>query len=225
MHASRVTCRTWCRVIAAPVAPDITAATTLSYNTNAVILLYAFMFIMPVLTCLSEWWMSTGGSGLSLQMRLWKFSSMGRCSRARAPLTSPLLCLKTSWQRSSSLQPRAHNSFTWEGEKENKKNCVRLYPQHWLGLFVFLRYCKMHHIDHTGCSKAVKHFFCLFGFFFFFTVARRPSAVLYAHSWLWFPHGVSEQWCFLENRLAVIPVKEQLKFHRLWLLLNVQRVK
>jgi len=66
------------------------------------------------LTCLSGWWMSTAGSGLSLQMCLWKGSSSGLCSRARAPLTSPPLCLNTSWQRASSLKPSAHSSFTWE---------------------------------------------------------------------------------------------------------------
>lgn len=64
------------------------------------------------ITCLSGWWMSTGGSGSSLHMRSWKGSRRGRCSRARAPLTSPPLCRKTLWQRASSLKPSETNSFT-----------------------------------------------------------------------------------------------------------------
>lgn len=73
------------------------------------------LMYLLALTCLSGWWMSTGGSGLSLQMRLWKGSRRGRCSRARAPLTSPPLCFKTSWQRVSSLKPSEYSSFIWEG--------------------------------------------------------------------------------------------------------------
>lgn len=82
------------------------------------------------LTCLSGWWMSTGGSGLSLQIRLWKPSRRGRCSRTRAPRTSPPLCLKTSWHWASSLKPRSESSFTWR-ERGN----------HYLGILSFFHWC------------------------------------------------------------------------------------
>lgn len=58
-------------------------------------------------------------------MRLWKPSRRGRCSRTRAPRTSPPLCLKTSWHWASSLKPRSESSFTWrDSQEKNVGNCV-----------------------------------------------------------------------------------------------------
>lgn len=85
------------------------------------------------LTCLSGWWMSTGGSGLSLQICLWKPSRRGRCSRTRAPRTSPPLCLKTSWHCSISRKPRSESSFTYKAcqqkneiQSTSAEHCLRI---------------------------------------------------------------------------------------------------
>lgn len=48
------------------------------------------------LTCLSGLLGSIGGSGWSVQMRWWKGSRRGRCSRDRAPFTSPPLSRRAS---------------------------------------------------------------------------------------------------------------------------------
>ena len=63
------------------------------------------------LTCLSGLLGSIGGSGWSVQMRWWKGSRRGRCSRDRAPFTSPPLSRRASSHWDASLKPREWSSF------------------------------------------------------------------------------------------------------------------
>ena len=63
------------------------------------------------LTCLSGLFGSIGGSGWSVQIRWWKGSRRGRCSRDRAPFTSPPLSRRASSHWDASLKPREWSSF------------------------------------------------------------------------------------------------------------------
>lgn len=156
-------------------------------------------------------------------MRLWKASRRGRCSRTRAPRTSPPVCLKTSWHWASSVKPRSESSFTWRGSQEKNdiiiwefcpsNNPVCNHPlTHFWSWYFFIFSLVSPSVATDGIRIRSKHFHFFHsthcgccGLWFY----NSSSLVCFNCSqhcrelWQWSPKGIFSESCWHARSLAI----------------------